>query len=155
MASHTLRNNSGTLVINNSTISGNTVNSSCELNCLVGGGGIFGAVTIRNSTISGNYARYGSAIWNYWGGNVSIINSTISGNRPLKSATIHASAGTVSISNSTISGNYGIGVDVVAGPAKGSLQNSIVANNSSANCIGVTSKGYNEQRWLLRVQRTG
>ena len=82
------------------------------------GGGVRGnAVTINNSTISGNTHHYG-------------LGCTISGSG-------------VTLSNTTISGNVaGNGYVVLCATA--TLQNSIVANNSGANCgSGVTSNGYN------------
>ena len=143
--------NSGRLVIDNSTISGNAVNTSCPRSpCLLafsGGGGISntgrGIVTIRNSTISGNRALLAGAIKNVgFGSTVTIINSTVSGNRSPKSAAIYTDEGTMTISNSTIGRNLGGGV-IVQSSAAAKLQNSIVANNSGANCLGVTSMGYN------------
>jgi len=135
--------NSGRLTIDNSTISGNAVNILCRGNCFTpftGGGGISntGYVTIRNSTISGNTAPSASAIFNFGiGSTVTMINSTVSGNRSPKSIAILTFRGGVTISNSTISRNYAGGV------FGAKLQNSIVSNNSGANCEGVTSKGYN------------
>jgi hypothetical protein len=87
--------NSGTLTINNSTISGNYANA---------GGGVFtelGTVTINNSTISGNYAHAGSGIYNF--STVTINNSTISGNGANLYGNI-VNSGTLAISSSTISG---------------------------------------------------
>jgi hypothetical protein len=150
--------NSGRLVIDNSTISGNAVNTSCPqgspcLTAFSGGGGISntggGAVTIRNSTISGNRALVAGAIKNLGiASKVAIINSTVSGNSSPTSAAIFTWEGTVTISNSTIGRNYAAGVIVQEsfGSGAATLQNSIVANNSGANCLGVTSKGYNLSR---------
>jgi hypothetical protein len=140
--------NAGRLVINNSTISGNAVNIRCKgivFACQTGGGGIsnhgpHGTVTIRNSTISGNSAPYGSAVWNFGDGAiVGIINSTVSGNRSpdQRAPAISALFSTVTISNSTISRNYAAGVQIAK------IRNSIVAKNSGANCLAVTSLGYN------------
>ena len=131
--------NSGRMVINNSTISGNTMHTSCPASCFTGAGisNRGGTVTIQNSTISGNRAPSGgaSAINLFLGGTVAIINSTVSGNSSPRGTAIY---GPVAISNSTISGNNGAGIYAAT------LQNSILANNSSANCVGsVTSKGYN------------
>jgi hypothetical protein len=127
------------MVINNSTISGNTMHTSCPASCFTGAGisNRGGTVTIQNSTISGNRAPSGgaSAINLFLGGTVAIINSTVSGNSSPRGTAIY---GPVAISNSTISGNNGAGIYAAT------LQNSILANNSSANCVGsVTSKGYN------------
>lgn len=48
----------------------------------------------------------------------------------------------MTISNSTISQNYAAGI-IAQSSGAAKIQNSIVANNSGANCLGVTSKGYN------------
>ncbi|MFM7097788.1 MAG: hypothetical protein ACKO16_10295, partial [Gemmataceae bacterium] len=63
-------NNSGTLTVTNSTISGNSANY---------GGGIFntGTLTVTNSEISNNSANYGGGIRN--NGTLTVTNSTISG----------------------------------------------------------------------------
>ena len=139
-------NNSGTLSINNSTVSGN-------VSFFGGGGGIqnSGTLTISNSTLSGNTAHiFGGGIRNQ--GNLTISNSTLAQNSasPLQG---HGgigggilNAGTLTISNSSLSGNSGIlagGIGNDSGTA--TLQNSIVANSTSGgNCSGtMTSNGYN------------
>jgi hypothetical protein len=144
--------NSGTLTINNSTVSGNR--------SIHGGGGIAnsGTLTINNSTVSGNCAGsscfrsvtvnyqapplpngFGGGILN--NGTVTINNSTLSGN----SATLGGGifGGGLKINNSTISGNSASGtIGGIDGPA--TLQNTIVANNRGGNCSGtITSNGYN------------
>ena len=160
--------NSGTLTINNSTISENRAGSGCVVHFCPSGGGIYnsGTLTINNSTLNNNHvyvdagnnqSATGGGIGNY-SGTLTINNSTISGN--IASATcdycyatasgggIYQSGTTVTINNSTISsnsaashdGSYGGGVSGTV-----TLQNSIVANNSSGgNCYGtMTSDGYN------------
>ncbi len=93
-------NGYGTLVVNNSTISGNTAGQ---------GGGIeseIGSLTVKNSTISGNTSSGEGAGVAVFGNTMSIANSTISGN--ISSAAgggIFASAVSGSITNSTITGN--------------------------------------------------
>jgi hypothetical protein len=112
-------------VINNSTISGNTVACS-QIGCAGFGGAIYnlGKLLINNSTISGNiaYAHFnyskGGGIDNY---------------------------GVAAISNSTLSGNSaGSGGGIYNDNGTATLQNSIVANNSRGDCGGstVTSDGY-------------
>ena len=159
-------NNSGTLTISNSTISGNQ--AYCMPNgCFTGGGGIAngGTLTINNSTISGNGARCnakcvatGGGIAN--AGTLTIYSSTITGNSlPYYGFDVGAgiyNGRTLTIYNSTISrnnaaGNYGYGGGIAngiwgnGGPV--TLQNSIVANNSARagpNCLNtMTSNGYN------------
>jgi hypothetical protein len=92
-------NNSGTLSIKNSTISGNTASS---------GGAVLnngGNLTVTNSTISGNTANFsGGALYNY-GDAVTIENSTISGNHANQGGGVYNSGGRLTVTNSTISGN--------------------------------------------------
>ena len=125
-------NASGTLTIQNSTISGNAASA---------GGGInaSGTLTIQNSTISGNVAKAGRGGGiAFYSGTLTIQNSTISGNAayPGNSGGIYAS-GTLTIQNSTISGNS---ADDGGGGiyASGTLiiQNSTISGNS-----GVSSGG--------------
>ena len=96
--------NSGTLNVNNSTISGNTATAK--------GGGInnnaFSTVNIINSTISGNFCTgfSGGGIQNGFGSTANATNSTISGN----SATNGGGGGiqndgTLNLTNTTISAN--------------------------------------------------
>jgi len=108
--------NVGTITINRSTISGNSVASFGE-----GGGGIdnYGTAAINNSTISAN-------------------SGYLSGGGILN-------AGAVMISNSTLVGNYiqfdNDGGGGISGTA--TLQNSIIADNSDGNCSRtLTSDGY-------------
>jgi hypothetical protein len=152
--------NSGTLTITNSTLSGNTVTSYGYIPG--GGGGIYnsGTLTITNTTLSGNSAHGsgGSGIYNS-AGSVTITNTTLYGNsaqvpggggiyNKAACATPATCKGSVAINNATLSGNTaagkGGGIFVATG-AKVTLQNSIVANSSTAkNCYGtLTSKGYN------------
>ncbi len=107
--------NSGTLTLLNTTVTGNT-----------GTGGGYGAVvnnasgilTLLNSTVSGNTARSGSGIEN--AGSVTLLNSTVSGN----------SAG----SGGGLSNLLGT---VVA-------KNTIIADNTGGNCTGaISSQGHN------------
>ncbi|NET45748.1 DUF4347 domain-containing protein [Okeania sp. SIO2B3] len=131
--------NLGTVNINNSTISGNLVEST-ELGYRGDGGGVNnkgtlninnstisdnsavfggsgggvnndfnGMANIINSTISDNLANSGGGIHNKYGGSIGIINSTISGNLANSGGGIHNSY-TVTVSNSTISNNRGGGI---------------------------------------------
>lgn len=103
--------NEGTLTINDSFITGNSVTpagSSAD-------GGIFndGTLTITNSTISNNSAGDGGGIGNY--GALTITNSTFSGNQAVSTDTSAAYGGAIynndslTIQNSTFSGNNTIG----------------------------------------------
>jgi hypothetical protein len=116
--------NTGTLIVNNSTFDGNGTFVNCSINCSSSGGGIYsgGILEINNSTFSGN-------------------SSGITPCKALCGASGGAIAGTGTISNSTIAGNSAPSYGGIDG---GTLQNTIIANNSGGNCTGgVTSKGYN------------
>jgi hypothetical protein len=133
--------NIGTLSISNSTISGNTASAW--------GGGIYngGTLTINKSTISGNTAKItGGGIRN--NGTLTISNSTLSGNSVPgdDGGGIFNYAGTITINNSTLRGNSaGRAAGIFNDSGMATLQNSIVANSSSGgNCFGtMTSNGYN------------
>ena len=93
-------NESGTLTLTNSTISGNSAKD---------GGGIVnaGTLTLTNSTVSGNRGDLvGGGIVNV--GTLTLTNSTISGNSAKGGGGIGL-AGTLTLTNSTISGNSAIG----------------------------------------------
>ena len=98
-------NNSGSLTVTNSTISGNKASY---------GGGIdnYGSLTVTNSALFGNKANYGGGIDNY--GSLTVTNSTLSGNTAtFGGGIVNAAAGTFTVSNSTISNNsakYGGGI---------------------------------------------
>jgi len=109
-------NNSGTLTIDNSTVSQNWAEY---------GGGVNngGTLTINNSTISGN---------------------TGLGNNHPNGGGIYNSS-TLTISNTTFSGNGGHYGGNIYNTGSATFQNSIVANaTSGGNCSGtMTSDGYN------------
>jgi len=143
---------SGTLTINNSTVSGNWLGGRDA-----SGAGLFnnrGEVAINNSTFEGNHnaggpAGFGGGIYNA-GGTVIINNSTISGNSALYGGGIaNGISSTLTINNSTVSRNraqVGGGGDIETEPGGTvSLQNSIVAASLlGGNCSGtMTSNGYN------------
>jgi methionine-rich copper-binding protein CopC len=122
-------NNSGTLTVTNSTLSGN---SGFQ------GGAIDnqGTLTLANSTLQGNTADYlGGGLSNE--GTLTVSNSTFSGNScPLGGGI--ANSGTATITNCTLSGNsaplgFGGGIDTFLGTL--SLQNTIVAGNHSADLV--------------------
>lgn len=129
----------GTAMINNSTLSSNHTNSGC--NC--GGGAIVnsGVFTINNSTLSGNntsnHGGQGGGIFNDGGGSIlTISDSTISGNQTVYDGGGIYTEGTVTINNSTISNNQtsysggsGGGIKVTSGTA--TINNSTISNNQS------------------------
>ena len=115
-------NYSGTVHINDSTISGNTAENQ--------GGGIFnyhnGMIYVNNSTISDNTA--GGAFNDY--GVLSILNSTVSGNT---NGGILNNEGTVNILRSTISGNTGSGSTIVNTPSGAlNIANSTISGNTGS-----------------------
>ncbi|MEM1170443.1 MAG: DUF4347 domain-containing protein [Cyanobacteria bacterium P01_H01_bin.35] len=123
--------NSGTLTINNSTISGNF---SGNENFSNGGGGIYniGTANISNSTIIGNSADAGGGIVNF--GTANISDSTISSNSALffSGGGIINNSGTISITNSTITGNssdFAAGILNYSGIAN--ISNSTISSNSA------------------------
>src|SRR6266566_2339257 len=136
-------NNSGTLTLTNSTVSGNWAPIPCirffvfcELSAgTASGGGIYnsGALTISNSIISGNHAgsyctgtcsAFGGGIYNR-GTLMMIKNSTLTGN----------SAGTAC--STSISCRVGVGGAFYTFGGTVTLNNSTVAGNSAYRCSGV------------------
>ena len=118
-------NDTGTLTVTNSTLSGNNTNDDVPY----GGGGIVsygGTVTVSNSTLSGNSASGGGGGINNAGGTLTVTNSTLSGN-----------------SANSADGYFGGGIESHGGSA--TLQNTIVANSpSGGGCYGpITDGGYN------------
>ena len=147
--SGTAISNSGSVVILNSTLSGNSARQGDR------GGGIKtgdfknpgSGATIINSTISGNSASEGGGISNCYG-LVTVENSTISSNSAKLGGGI-SNCGEVELANSTLSGNSaptGLGGGIHSGGAleigntifnAGALGENIVNNGGT-----VTSHGY-------------
>jgi hypothetical protein len=143
--------NTGSVVILNSTLSGNSAGQGDS------GGGIKtgdfknpgSSATIINSTISGNSASEGGGISNCYG-LVSVENSTISGNSAKYEGGGFSNCGGVELANSTFSGNSapaGFGGGIINSGAveirntifnAGALGENIVNNGGT-----VTSHGYN------------
>ena len=136
--------NYGTLMLNNSTLSGNSVtgiNSS--------GGGISnhdgGTAVVRNSTISGNSCASGLGGGIFSGSNNTLVvtnltvsNSTVSGNGAIYGGGISNTLGTVTVSNSTLSGNvafYG-GGGIFNDRATMAVSNSTLVGNTATNDSG-------------------
>jgi CSLREA domain-containing protein len=144
-----IANVGGTVLIENSTISGNSA---------YGGGGIRssgGTVAILNSTISGNTANIAGGGIGTTLATMTIVNSTISGNVGLTGGGgINTNTATVNIFNSTISGNSvtafgrGGGIENFAETSTVNVRNTIIANNTNPagapDFMGtLTSQGYN------------
>ena len=89
-------NPSGTLTVTNSTVSGNSAVGS--------GGGIknvFGTVTLTNSTVSGNSAAVGGGIANYIRG-VILSNTVVALNDAPTGADVHSDGGSVTNNSSLV-----------------------------------------------------
>ncbi|HJS28739.1 MAG TPA: choice-of-anchor Q domain-containing protein, partial [Anaerolineales bacterium] len=134
--------NNGTVTVNNSTLSGNSAYFT--------GGGIrnFGTVTINNSTLSGNsaLAGYGGGITN--GGTTGILtvnNSTLSGNSAGTNGGGIFNNGTLTVSNSTLNGNSaGSGGGIFNGSGSfplATLNRSLISGNSAPNGAEIFKSG--------------
>ncbi len=137
----------GSMIINNSTISGNSVNDS---NLGLGGAihNYGGTITINRSTIVNNTsAFYGGAIYQE-DGSTTINNSTFSGNSALQIGGIMDNGGTLTVNYSTIAGNSSTaegqnGVFTYNPPfATTTITSSIVANNPGGNCFGIMTSNF-------------
>jgi len=136
---------SGDLVLRNSTVTENHVDSFYpQTTPRSGGGGIAtgdsnASVTIRNCAVTNNSA--GSAVGNETGGallftadQLTISGTTISGNTSQFTAGIVVVTNTVEISNTTISdniGSYGGGAGINCASGTGLLSNLTITNNQT------------------------
>lgn len=140
-----IRMDSGSLTINNSTLSNNFAGGHAGAIYIIGG-----TTNITGSTLSQNHANSfeGGAI-RIQNANLDITNSTLSGNDSNKSGgAIYHASGNTTIINSTIAGN------IISGTGDGdgifcstngsfSLNNSIVAGNNGPEDIWGTVSGSN------------
>jgi len=140
--------NAGTLTLNTTIVSGNTSFT---------GGGIFnwfvGSAAVNSTTISGNHARgAGGGIHNLGRASATLTNVTISGNSasgeegvvPAAVAGAILNEGTLNVVSSTISNNTATFGGIVNISGSTSLKNTILANNTTADCSGtVTSARHN------------
>lgn len=146
--------NSATLTLTNSTISGNKANSA---------GAIFNnsKLAIISSTISGNTVNFvGGGIYN--NGTLTVINSTISGNKANTNGGGIYSLNTATLLNTTVAENVadanadgtgdGGGLSAFGANSTINLRNTLIGNNTKgnatdkSNCFTVsplTSQGYN------------
>lgn len=145
--------NQGTLIIQDSTVAGNEIDSGYDAN----GGGVFseGILTISNSVVRDNFAI--GAVWASGGGiqshnSLTLANSSISGNRAVSlGAPDYSSAigggimsrGTLNISNSEIINNeaYGYGSYDATG---GGIFNSGAASISRSTVTGNKAESSHE-----------
>ena len=119
--------NSGTLTLDDSTISKNAA---------LGGAGILnsGTLTVRHSTVSNNSGRGGGGILNW--GTATLKNSTISGNGAEVGGGV-SNGGTLTLKDSTISGNdaYQAGGGIYEySSATVRVTDSMVSGNARENC---------------------
>ena len=133
--------NSGTLTLNNSTVTNNTTDENGD-----GGSGIlnFGTMTLNASTVSHNGGSGGpSGIGS--SGTLTLNNSTVSNNTAFVAAGIDSFQGAVTLNNSTVSNNV---ADLSGGAIFNSegtvtLNNSTVSNNRAfiADVVGIDGVG--------------
>ncbi|MBW4564099.1 MAG: right-handed parallel beta-helix repeat-containing protein [Mojavia pulchra JT2-VF2] len=140
------------ILLENSTVVGNTANYTTK--GIARGGGLRGntALTIRNVTFANNIsAHQGGALWLDGGSTKNIINSTFSGNKVTNDAGgamfINTdSTSPVNIVNSTIVNNYAgraSGAVWIGSPtAPVTLTNSIVAKNTAGITLAENQVGY-------------
>jgi CSLREA domain-containing protein len=151
--------NSGDMDIADSTISGNQVDN-IRPEFPTGGGGIYnaGVLSISRTTVSRNAVAQiegtalfaGGGISNGWPGTAEgtaqLTNTTISGNSASVGGGLHYGEGALTGSNLTISNNVAASAGGVysTGDLRPTLANTVIANNTGANCSGeVTSLGHN------------
>lgn len=132
-----VRNFGGSLVVSQSTLSGNTVSGSGVGAGISNTGG--GTVSIIESTLTGNIgAYYGGAVDNE--GTVTIERSTLSANGARIGGAV-ANVGTLFIRNSTLSGNIATetsgGIDNFLGEA--SVEFSTLTENSAGSGGGINN----------------
>ena len=130
--------NDGTLILSNSTVSGNTGCSGISND---------GTLTLNNSTVSGNSAPNCDAGGIYNRGTLTLSNSTVSGNSapgrnfgdPIEGGPTGGiyNLDRLTLSNSTISGNSAPnGVGGILNGGTLTLSNSTVSGNSAPNGVG-------------------
>jgi len=121
-----IANYDSTVMVTDSTFSGNSATS---------GGAIYnllGSVTISNSTLSANQASQGGGIFNYWG-TLTVTNSTFSGNSATSGGGIYNN-GPTTVTNSTFSGNSASSGGGIYNSDTAIFYNSIIANSTGGNC---------------------
>ena len=131
-------NSSGTVIMINCTVSGNTANGSCDL-----GGGIYnsGALTMTNCTISGNAISGANTAYAYRGGGIynsrtlTMTNCIVTENTASKPGGGIYNNGTLTMTNCIVSANSagtsGGGIYNYAGTL--TLANCTIVNNSAKN----------------------
>jgi hypothetical protein len=120
--------NAGTLMVSNSTLSGNWADEPggmCDSSC--SGGGILngGTAIVSSTTLDGNEGPNGGGISNF--GTLTVSHSTLSGNRAGSGGGIY-NRGTLTVSHSTLSENDGHGIFNFRGTV--TLSRSTVSGNT-------------------------
>ncbi len=94
----------GTLILSNSTLSGNTASGYCSngVPCSFGGGisNLFATLSLTNSTLSGNSATYGGGVYN-GDGQATVTNSTLSGNSATSGGGVYSN-GSLAVKNAIL-----------------------------------------------------
>jgi len=153
--------NDGTLILSNSTVSGNTGCSGISND---------GTLTLNNSTVSGNSAPNCDAGGIYNRGTLTLSNSTVSGNSAPNGVGGILNGGTLTLSNSTVSGNsapngVGGGIFDTDTPSLGissegfgilNLSNSIISGNSASigGGIFIQAQSGDDQRVIVQANLT-
>jgi fibronectin-binding autotransporter adhesin len=123
-----IANQQGTLTIENSTIRNNSAGGvSGDRSTITGG---YGTLIIRNSTINNNTEGGINIDKNQ----TTITNSTISNNDDYGIAEGNNAAGWLKLNNVTIAGNTGVGLLKAAPFADITMTNTLIYNNSIADC---------------------
>ena len=136
-ANRVLLNLTGTLTLNNLTISNGHTTAN--------GGGVFNnsSLTVTNCTFAGNNAAAGGAIFNAVTGTLAVVNSTFSGNVSAAGGAIHSDH-LGSVTSSTFSNNgaggSAAGAAILANNTTVHVTNSILANSTGLGC-GVSGTG--------------
>ena len=132
----------GSLIMVDSTVSGNTAGDSA--------GGITsdGALTLTNSTVSHNTSTVGNGGGIEHDGVLTLTNSTVSNNAAVGGGGI-ANYGVARLTSSTISGNVATGViggsailNQLAGRVESSMA-TLIDGDCSPSAVRLTSRGYN------------
>ena len=150
--------NSGTLMLTDSTISGNAAitagggilsnrpltvkDSTISGNSADLGGGLYSATTLKitNSTISGNSATdNGGGIYNF-GGTLTLTDSTISGNSAYIAGGIFHKIGDLTLTNSTVSGNTASIAGGIDNEYNMTIINSTIAGNTATVTGGIDNE---------------
>ena len=135
-ANRIITNGTGTLTLNDLTISNGNASAA-------NGGGVLngGSLTVTDSTFTGNNAGSGGAILNGGSGTLSITNCTFSSNAATNGGAVFSSHGGT-VTSSTFSSNSasGAGAALFADATTVEVVNSILANSTGTNC-GVESAG--------------